>query len=119
MNDSSGEMLNLQKNRMGNQLEIFMKFYGEWRELAVIFRPGESSPYLNKIQRTQIERRLSLLPAHLEPETGNVPGYIDPRSGDGVIFCCNWRIFSEPVPGWAAGSIARKGGEHHRLNRWC
>ena len=27
--------------------------------------------------------------------------------------------FSEPVPGWAAGSIARKGGEHHRLNRWC
>ena len=40
---------------------------------------------LGSIQRTLIERQLSLLLAHLESESGNIPGCIDPRSCDGVI----------------------------------
>ena len=40
---------------------------------------------LGSIQRTLIERQLSLLLAHVEPDTGNIPGCIDPRFCDGVI----------------------------------
>ena len=40
---------------------------------------------LGSIQRTLIERQLSLLLAHLDPGSGNIPGCIDPRFCDGVI----------------------------------
>lgn len=66
---------------------------------------------LGSIQRTLIERQLSLLLAHLDPGSGNIPGCIDPRFCDGVI------LFGRDDRPGLKENLVRKLGELPAV--WC